>query len=395
MFFSISHQPKANYSHQYSLGDFNIDTDAGWHEAIVSGCHVLYKGYADSDSLRSLLPAIIESSEPQYTGNFCAICLVGEQLIIKTDKWRSFPIYIADGQEITNLTAHTTTAWTDSLITINPNLSYIEDKFDSIGNFDFAPLTHQEGVQMIDDILTAKTKSFLEHNTLPIKAFMSGGVDSALTYSYLTKYTSDYTNVVGNYMEWDEFWMKNSGTLQKNWAYKQIHHWTDDCVLTTGSPGDEFMMRSPNTANMYLVTHGTSIPQLNVSEENLHYSYYRQAKHLAIFEKHEQDRKDIAVLSESGRNYAICNIILNDWQHWHLGKTLTWTPLRDLGIMKILLRMPLTSVKSQIMDSSISKELMERNYPGISSVISDQKNTGNALKNLYKFYANIDANFSQ
>jgi hypothetical protein len=389
MFFSISRQTKDNYSHQYLLGDFSVGTDAGWHETTVSDYNVLYKGYADSGSLQSLLPEIINSSEPQHTGNFCVLCLVGEQLLIKTDKWRSFPIYIADGQEITNLTAYTTTAWTDSLITINPDFSYTEDKFDAIGGFDFTPLTHQEGVQSIHDILTTKTKSFLENNTLPVKAFMSGGVDSALTYSYLSKHTSDYTNVVGNYLEWDEFWMKNSGILQKNWAYKQIHHWTDDCVLTTGSPGDEFMLRSPATANMYLMTQGTSIPQLNTSEENLHYSYYGQAKHLTIFEKQERDRKKIAVLSEYDRNYAICNNILNDWQHWHLGKTLTWTPLRDLRIMKILLRMPLASTTTQIMNSGISKELMDRNYPGISSAISDQKNTGNALKNLYKFYANI------
>ena len=389
MFFSISRQTKDNYSHQYTLGGFRIGTDAGWHETTVSGCNVLYKGYADSDNLQSLLPEIIDSSEPQHTGNFCVLCLVGEQLLIKTDKWRSFPIYISDGDEISNLTAHRITAWTDSLITINHDFSYIEDKFDAIGEFDFTPLSHNEGLQSIHDILTTKTNSFLANNTLPVKTFMSGGVDSALTYSYLTKHTSDYTNVVGNYLEWDEFWMKNSATLQQNWAYKQIHHWTDACVLTTGSPGDEFMLRSPATANMYLMSQGTSIPQLNTSEENLHYSYYSQAKHLAIFEKQERDRKKIAVLSEYGRNYTICNNILNDWQHWHLGKTLTWTPLRDLRIMKILLRMPLASTTPQIMNSSISKELMDRNYPGISSAISDQKNTGNALKNLYKFYANI------
>ena len=39
----------------------------------------------------------------------------------------------------------------------------------------------------------------------------------------------------------------------------------------------------------------------------------------------------------------------------------------------------------QIMDSAISIELMERNYPGLSRIISDQKNTGNYLKNLADF----------
>ena len=81
----------------------------------------------------------------------------------------------------------------------------------------------------------------------------------------------------------------------------------------------------------------------------------------------------------------LCNNSVNDWQHWHIGQTLTWTPLRDLEIYKIFLRLRPEDAIPQIMDSAISIELMERNYPGLSNIISDQKNTGNYLKNLADF----------
>ena len=82
----------------------------------------------------------------------------------------------------------------------------------------------------------------------------------------------------------------------------------------------------------------------------------------------------------------MCNIIVNDWQHWHIGNTLTWTPLRDLRIFKILLRLPINDAIDQIMNSRFSLLLIENNQPGLSKLVSDQKNTGNSMKNLADFY---------
>ena len=82
----------------------------------------------------------------------------------------------------------------------------------------------------------------------------------------------------------------------------------------------------------------------------------------------------------------LCNIVANDWQHWHLGNTLTWTPLRDLEIFKILLRLPLSHAINQIMNSEFSQFLIERNTPGATRFLSDQKNTGSALKNLNRLF---------
>ena len=75
-------------------------------------------------------------------------------------------------------------------------------------------------------------------------------------------------------------------------------------------------------------------------------------------------------------------MLLNDWQHWHLGNTLTWTPLRDLDIIKCLLRLPPELALGQIMNSDISQQLIEKNCLGLTQVMSSQKNSGNVMENL-------------
>jgi hypothetical protein len=59
-----------------------------------------------------------------------------------------------------------------------------------------------------------------------------------------------------------------------------------------------------------------------------------------------------------------------------------WTPLRDLEIFKIIMRLPLQDAKNQIMNSIFSQALIERNVPGATEFLSDVKNTGAVLKNL-------------
>jgi hypothetical protein len=50
------------------------------------------------------------------------------------------------------------------------------------------------------------------------------------------------------------------------------------------------------------------------------------------------------------------------------------------------MRLPLIDAKNQIMDSTFSQALIERNVPGATEFISDQKNAGPALKNLNRLF---------
>jgi hypothetical protein len=378
MFFNIAHDPLKNYPCHWQLGNFCVSTDQGWHYTTLGTAEILYKGYADTASLDQLLEQILFQSRPMLTGNFCALVLVNNTIEIQTDRYRSFPIYVGNG--VNNLVPTSHTAWTDSLITVHSDLSVTENKFDVIGSVNTNSLPKDQVTQQIIKILDAKTQSFVANNKLPIKVFLSGGVDSLLVYSFLKKYINNVELVLGAHHEWDYFWVKNSSDITRNWGYTQIHHWNQHCVLTSGAPGDEFMLRSPVTADLFLKHQGIKIADLlnNPKWKNcLHQAYFMQDKHQRIFETQPS-----LAATDRQLHWDLCNIVVNDWQHWHLGRTLTWTPLRDLEIFKLLLRLPQADAIDQIMNSRVSIDIIEHNSPGLSKVLSTQKNMHNPLANL-------------
>jgi hypothetical protein len=383
MFFNIADQFKHNYPCHHKLGNFFISTDQGWHCKEIEHCSVIYKGYTEIKPLSDELTEIIKQQQPNLLGNFCVLVYnnITGTLKIQTDRYRSFPIYNHDSG-ITNLNSSSITYWTDSLIEINKDFSISETKFDVIGDIDNSELTLDEVVSAVSTRLDNRIENFLQHSTLPIRAFLSGGVDSLLVYSFLQKHTTNYKMVKSFHIDYDYFWAQNQGTLQTNWAYRQIHHWTDPCILSSGAPGDEFTLRSPTTSHIYLNYHKLdSYQELQKRPNCLHRYYYLLDKHAKIF-----SNTDIPQFSNKQQLiHYLCNIVVNDWQHWHLGNTLTWTPLRDLEIYKLILRLPLNEAVDQIFNSDFSIRLIEKNMPGASKLISDQKNDMSPMKNLIKF----------
>jgi hypothetical protein len=378
MFFNIGHVPLENYPCHWQLGSFSVSTDRGWHHTTLGTAEILYKGYADSAPLNQLLEQILLQTEPRLTGNFCALVSVNDTIEIQTDRYRSFPIYVGNG--VNNLVPTAHTAWTDSLISVHSDLSVTENKFDVIGAIDTDLLTKDQVTDKIIEILDNRARRFGTNNSLPVKVFLSGGVDSLLVYSFLKKYVRNVELVLGAHHDWDYFWVKNSSDITRNWGYNQIHHWNQDCVLTSGAPGDEFMLRSPVTADLFLKHQGIRIATLlneSTWKNCLHHSYFMQDKHQYIFETQQS-----TAATNHQLHHDLCNIVVNDWQHWHLGRTLTWTPLRDLEIFKLMLRLPQENAVDQIMNSGISIDIIERNSPGLSSVLSTQKNMHNPLANL-------------
>jgi hypothetical protein len=385
MFFNISKSPKENFSKCYQIGNFCINTDEGWNQAQVENFTIIYKGYVDGTTLEELFDELIKQTIPTRIGNFCAIIVNNNQIKISTDLYRGFPIYYDQGQEVTNLEPLSTTVYTDNVITIDQNfiVEYpLKSNFNVIGPIDTSLLTLDQVINQVDQILTARTKNFLYHNKLPIKTFLSGGVDSLLVYSYLQKYTTDCELIRFEHFDYSRFTLMNAEQLKKFWGYTQIHHWREPCILTSGAPGDEFMLRSPTTVNLFLRHRGIKILDLmKTSQWNncLHYSYFSKAKHQIIFDQ------EVPIWSDVDMIEALSTLVLNDWQHWHLGNTLTWTPLKDLEIFKLFLRLDTDSAIGQIMNSNISRALIERNAPELVNIISDQKNSGNYMKNLVKF----------
>lgn len=388
MFFSITQHAKENFPNHYRLGKLTVNTDTGWQTHSLDNWQVVYKGYADNGQLLVLLKDILSQDIPTELGNFCVIAYNThtQEIRIKTDLYRSFPIFYTQGQEVTNLVPLEHTVYTDNIISINETLTVeypLKSNFDVVGDIDTTLLTVDQVVDAINSILAVRTQNFIKFNSKPIKVHLSGGVDSLLVYSYLQKYTDNYEIISAQHFDYDYFYLLNSESIRAYWGYNQIHHWREPCVLTSGAPGDEFMMRSPTTTDLFLKHHGIKILDL-LDDPNwrdcLHWQYFKQPKHAQIF------NQSLPKLNDQQLVKHLCDLIINDWQHWHIGNTLTWTPLRDLEIFKLLLRLSTEDLLPQIMSSAISIQLIERNKPGLSRLISNQKNSGNYMKNLADFY---------
>jgi hypothetical protein len=384
MFFSLTPTVKNNFAEHFQLGSINLYTDLGWNISLFNKWTVVFKGYADAFAIEKNLSLILDQDVPKFTGNFCVICYkhtTGE-IFIKNDLWRSFPIF-RHGNEITNLIKSNVVFWTDTTVSLDQDFNITEKKFDAIGHIETDTLSKEQAIFSIHQILEKKTQSFLLHNQLPIKVHLSGGVDSLLVYSYIKKQTNQYELIRASHFDYDKFWLLNDTQIKTQfWGYNQIHHWKDSCVLTSGAPGDEFMLRSPTTIDMYLKFKNMStLDILQTKIKSLHRDYFLKDKHIEIFQNQIVDKN----LSIESFNWGLCNIVINDWQHWHLGNTLTWTPLRDLEIFKIMLRLSTDTAIDQIFNSQISKHLIDHNLPGASNLISDSKNSLNPMKNLVDF----------
>ena len=117
---------------------------------------------------------------------------------------------------------------------------------------------------------------------------------------------------------------------------------------------------------------------LTTHQDSLHYQYFK--KYTDIFESQQH-------ITFNSLDHAIqecLSIIVNDWQHWHLGPTISYTPLRDIKIFETIARLEKSALINQIMDSIVQKELIRRNSPDLLSILSTDKNTNNYFENLTK-----------
>jgi asparagine synthetase B (glutamine-hydrolysing) len=377
MFFSISHNEDANFNCHWTHNSVTVNTDSGWTQTQLGDKFIVYKGYAESGQLTELLPTILNQYVPTLLGNFCVIVVDHLTVQIKTDRYRGFPLWVEPTKEITNLVPLSNTVWSNSILESDLQLNITQRKFNVIGNLDSTELSEDEVINQIDAILVKRTADFVKHNTLPIKSFLSGGVDTLLVYSYLKRVDASVNVIEYLHVDYDHFWRSNSHHLKKFWAYNQIHHWATPTVLASGAPGDEFMLRSPTTATMYLHSQNHDIRELLKNNPTcFHHDHFLKPKNKQLI-----DRFYHATYAER-TIWDICNNLVNDWQHWHIGNTLTWTLLRDIEITKLLLRLPLESAIGQVLDSTLSKKLIERNIPGATKWLSNQKNIEPARKNL-------------
>jgi hypothetical protein len=385
MFFKLSRQPDPQFPQHHELQALVLSTDQGWHRAEDAHKIWIYKGYLDRAAWSAdILNQLDDHAE---FGNFMVFEMDRDSgnIRLKTNRWRGVLIWNQPDVGFSNLFRGDYTVWNDSSITIAQDLTFQEQKLDILGHDSTAIMSRAQVVDSIHTILRERTGSFLSHNHLPLKVFCSGGVDSTLVWSYVKTMTDDFELVLENRVQWDQFWCRNRKHITREfWGYQQIHHWLDPCVLTSGAPGDEFMLRSPTTTNLWCMYQGLDIFDLLHSAPSLHAQYFLQPKHQELFRNQQQDPGLHPVMRLSRPEFVryLCNIVVNDCQHWHLGNTLTWTPLRDLRVFRTLLNLENDHIISQMLHSDVSLELIAKNDQALLSVMSDIKNVGESLSNL-------------
>lgn len=381
MFFSISRSPKLNFSvnGHYHRG-WHLDMDQGWNILEHNRETIAYKGYLDHGDLDLEIYNIVDNNVTR-SGNYCIIILSDETAQVRHSLYRSFPLWYDPNFGVTNLCPLSRKIFADSLLTLNKDLTFKTDGVDVITEVPTQERTVDEVIEYVDEILTEKFDYFFSYNNLPVKIFLSGGIDTTLMLGYLQKLEIPHEVVLAEHLEFDRFWVCNHHTIVSNhWAYKQMHHWIKPTVLVSGCPGDEFTLRNPEMGNLLAMHHGTSINQLLKNQNYLHREYFM----IEDNQKKYQSQVDHPVSDIMALRKHILECAANDHQHWHLGNTLTFTPLRDINILKQFLMLPWKDQIDQMLNSAISKKLIARQNPDLLDLLSAQKNTGNYLSTLAK-----------
>ena len=376
MFFHIGRHGLDNFPEHCAIGELVVSMDAGWRR--IQDCDgniLLYKGYVDDGVIDTMVSDIALQQEPYLAGNFCVLKCTPWAIEIKTERLRSFPLWYSADRGITNLEPLAHQIWADSLVTVNNQLELVETKFDLVGSVDVCERSLAQTVDLVDHMLTNKIQAFAGYNDLPLRVFVSGGVDTMLLYAYVRSLGIPHQLVDYQHTDLDLFYVRNQHRLEQFWGYRQIHHWRESCVLASGAPGDEFTMRNPVIANLILSCYKTDVLSLLADRPDcMHRDFFTSGKYVQAL-KHSEQFTDInsAVAAAINRN-------VNDHQHWHLGNTLTWTPFRDRDIFVAIAGLPLEDLVDQVLDSVIQRRLIHRHAPELLPCLSRQKNSSNSLE---------------
>ena len=372
MFFRISHKLDSSFSNNYHLiGDIFINVDAGWEEYSVGGVRVIFKGYfTDRAVSQSSIASWIKAGYPATHGNFIAITVSNNSFTIRHDKQRAFPLFAdTDLHTIHNLPeGYTFAIGPDKIVTVDLNFNLHMADFDLLGYIDMTPVSKNEAIDLIYSVLFITFKKFLSHNTLPIRIFISGGIDSLVCWSFLKKLGAKYEILTEEYISPTRFVEAHLAEIKEQyWGYNQIHSFDEPTVFVSGAMGDEIMMRGPYTGHKWLAYHNTCY-QDELRPEHHHYFYHLRPKNTPYYSESSSGKSKLEVVREILASNA------HDFQHWHLEKTLTFTPFKDLQLTKLLLRLSKNDLMGQILDSEISKELVRRNDPNLLRHLERFKN---------------------
>ena len=378
MFFELNKQHNKNFTNQYLLSNgLILNTDSGWQEFNKETTRIIFKGYVEGMEITELIDQIITDPTPRYHGNFVAVMDLGNRLFITHDYQRATPLLVVDNSTITNMpVVQGSKIWADCYLEITDH-DIVAHYFNPYGEIQLSNLSRDHVVTALYNLIDYKVKDFVNRNQLPLAVFLSGGVDTLLLFSFVKKHTNNFKFLDCFHTDLTRFYCLNNDAIIKNyWGYDQIHLYKDPTMLVSGAWGDENMLRGPTTVNILLMHHGINIDDI-LKPHHYHYDYFNTDKHQQIYADQSHDEFILGIVKDRESTVKhLLNINANDHQHWHFDSTLTYTPLKDLEIFKLFLQLPVEDQISQMVDSSITKQLIGMNDPELLTSLN-QKNRDN------------------
>jgi hypothetical protein len=389
MFFTITtdRSRRSKFNKVIECIDYDILLDSGWATVKQASKWIFFKGYAEDVNLAH---HIRRSNFKDKLGNYCVILYDHKinKCEIKTSLYRTFPISYNEST-VTNFNtknlSNSKQIWADNRLTIFKNFTISENIINLVGNCEISESSETEVIANVDEILNNSISNFVKTNSLPIRVFLTGGLDSTMVYSYVKKFTDDIELITYQHVEYDNFWYNNEHeVIRDDKSYKRIHHWLDKCILLTGSHGDEFMLRNPIIASMFLHGyHGVSMLDISSTSNN---NYYQKLQYSKPEYLHYLAKNKIP-LSKNNVVMEICNRLTNDYQYHHIGNTITFTPLNNLEIAKQFMKLPVSSLINQALSGSVTRKLIKKNDYTLLSLISKTKDSNDTMTILSSVYS--------
>ena len=356
MFFSISKQQNNDFPNHIRWGEFFVDFDNGW--AVTDS--TISKGHEG------------KSCKIQYTVN---------SIQLTTGIRQTFPIFINDEKFIVSNLLHLPEFFVGDVSITTDSITRTKTAEPTFVKLD---LTDDK---IIDHINTTIEQSILNFKfDKPVKLFLTGGVDTLLLAAYVVKHGIPYELVNYEHFDLDYFMCHNRSKLKQFWAYKSLQYWRTPEVLLSGANGDEMLMRNPHDACITLNHFGEDIIEVSKQQHYYHSNYFTKEKFAGIIDH----AKTLSFATEQELKHHIVVRNSMDWQHWHLGNTITLTPYDNLNLINLVLNLSYPVLRTQILDAGIHKLLIERNAPNLLRLLSNDKNTNN-FKNLSALYEGLES----
>jgi len=352
VFFSIATQPDFRFDNRVEHLGLWINFDQGWQVTQQE----LYKG---------------------YSSNHCRLVLEHNGVCITHSEPRSFPVWFKHGF-ISNLYCGLDKqAFVRDHLHMDPDGRIVWTPRDLDLSVPSDTITMDQALNLICDRLDTAVQDLKQHDHPPLRLFCSGGLDTFLIYAMLKHHQVEFELLSTEHFETDDFTTHNQPALDHYWSYRQqqLHHWNHPAWLVTGGCGDEYFLRGPAVIAMLTAWHDIdfqSLLQANCSQ----YHYHHFNKYQQLWQTSWQQRQQLQCQYPTRQQLLqqIMDNLANDHQHWHLGHTITWTPLKDIEIARILLQLDMDDLVPQFLDGAVTKRVIEHYCAPVLDFVSTYKN---------------------